>query len=97
MDVFPPVVWRPFKASTVKIKTKFFICLDCSTGVYTHLLTADPNVSFISVSHCKKIVQMRMFIWSVFTLNTDIYSVILHILSKYGKIRIKEKPIFKQF
>ena len=23
MDVFPLVVWRPFKASTVKIKTKF--------------------------------------------------------------------------
>ena len=33
----------------------------------------------------------------MFTLNADIYSVNLRILSKYGKIRIRKKIIFKQF
>ena len=46
---------------------KIFICLDCLTGVYTHLLTADPNVSFTIVRHCKKNVKMRSILWSVFS------------------------------
>ena len=41
-----------------------------------------PNLCY----HCMKCVQIRIFLWSVFTC-----------LSEYGKIRTRKKSVFENF
>ena len=54
----------------------------------------------MSVSHCVKSVQIRIFsdpYFSAFGLNTEIYSVNLRIQSQCGKIRARKKSLFGHF
>ena len=47
--------------------------------------------------HWVKSVQIRSYFWSVFGLNTKIYSINLRIQSEYRKIRTRNNYVFGHF
>ena len=65
-----------------------------------NIITYLKNLLFSDATTVRKMSKYRVFsglYFSAFGLNTEIYSVNLHIQSEYGKIQTRKSSVFGQF